>query len=84
MLDLDRADILAAMFQADRDDPGFFDQFPLYGDTDDAIGGPPWWPPVSEVWQRQGQPHPYDDPDRVAEVWRRLQELYASWLAAQR
>ncbi|MEQ8482968.1 MAG: hypothetical protein RIB46_01260 [Pseudomonadales bacterium] len=84
MLNLDHADVLGAMFAHDRDDPEWFAVFPMYGDVDDALGGPPWWPPASLVWYREGVPDSFDDPERYAVVWSRLCALYASWVAAQR
>lgn len=73
---------LVAMFEADRTDPDYFERFPMYKYVHSEAGGRPWWPPLEQVWQRQGKPMDYDDAAMVAEVWAILSDLHADYLAA--
>jgi len=70
---------LAAMFEADRNDPGWDRKFPAYSFVHSEIGAQPWHPPAEQVWLRQGTPEDYDDPERVAEVWQILTDLHADY-----
>ena len=75
----DTADRLVEMFEADRDDPGYLKRFAMYGFVHSEIGGKPWHPPAELVWQSQGAPQPYDDPEMVAEVWALLKDLHTDY-----
>jgi hypothetical protein len=77
---------LAAMFEADRDDPDWFERFPAY-QIHAEIGAKPWWPPLSQVWLHQGVP-PGDDDGTASyrawpAAWELLQGLYADYLSAK-
>lgn len=79
---MDTTERLIELFESDRNAPDYAERFPIYSSIHDAIGCKPWHPPAERVWQTQGIPEAYDDPEMTAEVWEILQSLYAEYRRA--
>jgi hypothetical protein len=78
---------LAEMFEADRacTPTVWFKKFPQY-EIDAELGARPWWPPLSEVWYRQGKWPPSDNTAASLcwpDAWAFLQRLHGDYLAAR-
>lgn len=78
----------AAMFESDRKARDYRERFPSYK-HDHETGARPWWPPLADVWRRQGEPPEDATRGRTAgdaswpEAWALLQEMRRQYLAAK-